>query len=154
MKISIRKSTITVFILLVAFFQNSLLKIIPIIGYFDEIIALFAFIYFLTEEDNFLNNKYQQLLTFSGILFIWGLLCNAIFKIQPYLLAIIEDVISNFKFILFYLGIIEFLRRNVLDTKAVLKKIIPLIKIFMGMLFILACVNIFIDIVTSIRIYY
>lgn len=153
MKISM-KTLGAVIVLLIAFFENWLLSVLPPLGYFDEIIALLAFLYFLTSRKAFKNHKYAPLLTLSAVLLLWGLLCNLLYKIQPHPMAIVEDILSNFKFIFIYLGIAEYLRRKGVNTKAVLKTVLPLIKIFMGMLFVLACANLVTDIGMSSEVRY
>lgn len=153
MKISI-KSIVVVLVLLIAFFENWLLTVIPFVGYFDEIIALLGLLYFLSGRNVLKNRKYTVLLVLSAILLIWGLACNAITNIQSYPMAIVEDIISNFKFIFIYLGLAEFLTRKGLNTKAVLKVVLPVIKLFMTILFVFACINLVRDIGMSSEIRY
>ena len=153
MKISM-KTLGMVIVLLIAFFENWLLTVIPHLGYFDEIIALLAFMFFVTSRKAFHNQKYAPLLAISSVLVLWGLFCNVLSKIQPHPMAIVEDILSNFKFVFIYLGIVEYLRRKGVNTKAVLKTVLPLIKMFMGILFVLACANLVTDIGMSSEVRY
>ena len=147
------KTAITVGILLISFFDQSLPGI-PLLGYVDEGLALLGLLFFLTGKRAYRDRGSVQLMLLTCLLILWGLLCNALYRIQPHPMAIVEDVISSFKFLFLYLGLAEFLRRVGLNTRVVLRLVLPPVKLFMGALFLLACANLLRNIGMSTEIRY
>ena len=147
------KTAITVGILLISFFDQSLPGI-PLLGYVDEGLALLGLLFFLTGKRAYRDRGSVQLMLLTCLLILWGLLCNALYRIQPHPMAIVEDVISSFKFLFLYLGLAEFLRRVGLNTRVVLRLVLLPVKLFMGALFLLACANLLRNIGMSTEIRY
>lgn len=130
-------------------FQNVLELYIPFAGYIEDIIAVLFFIYFIIKV--ILTKKIIKtdmiLLISLNIIIILGIYFNIKYKIQPYTSAIIIDVISNFKFIMIYLGLSYYLRiRKSFNFKQVNKIVAFIAKGYIIIIFIYAVLNFFMDI--------
>jgi hypothetical protein len=79
-------------------FNNIIMQYIPIFGYLDELIAVWAIIFVLLSLLNKNLKTYQQNLLFLILcVIIIGIFGNLIFNYQPELIAIIKDIIAFIK---------------------------------------------------------
>ena len=132
-------------IVLMAFFENWLVDNISLAGYFDEILALAMLFYCFIAGNKKANKNHDQMsmIGLSFVLIIWGLICNFYAGVQKLPLPIIEDIMSIFKFLFVYYGLREFLNNKGVNTKAVLKFVLPIIKLYCFILFVFAIANLF-----------
>ena len=154
MKINIKNILIiTTFFIL--FFQNTLMGYGSFFGVFDELLAVFFFLYYILF--GLKKDKEKFKLFIITLILIFGVLSfNYYFKIQVHKMAIIEDIVSIFKFIFVYLGVTVFIDKNKdkLQIKKILNIISPILKTYLLVLTILAVLNIFYDIGMSVEIRY
>lgn len=132
-------------IVLMAFFENWLVDTIPIAGYFDEILALYMLMYCLVSGNRKANKHHDHMaiIAISLLIVVWGIACNYYAGIQKAPLPIIEDIMSIFKFLFVYYGLREFLQNKGLNTRAVLRFVMPIVKIYCAVLFVFAIANLF-----------
>ena len=132
-------------IVLMAFFENWLVDTIPIAGYFDEILALYLLMYCLVSGNRKANKHHDHMaiIAISLLIVVWGIACNFYAGIQKAPLPIIEDIMSIFKFLFVYYGLREFLQNKGLNTRAVLRFVMPIVKIYCAVLFVFAIANLF-----------
>ena len=146
-KVSLR-TTVFVLIVILAFFENWFVDIFPMTGYFDEVLALFMLVYCLIVRNKRTDRGHQTfaMIIIVFVLIIWGIICNFYAGVQKAPLPIIEDIMSLFKFLYVYLGIQKFLKNRGVNTRAVLKAVLPLIKIYCLILAVFAIINLFINV--------
>lgn len=146
-RISLRSFLFGIIVIL-AFFENWFVETIPVLGYFDEVLALAMLIYcFLSRSGKAGIDRYHRfMIGISFVLIVWGLICNMRTGIQKLPMPIIEDIMSNFKFLYVYLGIREVLRRRGVNTKGVLKFVLPIIKTYCLILAVFALANLFMNV--------
>jgi hypothetical protein len=98
-------------IALLLMFQNSLQASFSVFGYLDEVLALLSVTYFVFEASSrgkkTLSATRTRMLVFALLLILLfgGLAFNIAFGIQRNGMALIEDIMSCFKFAFIYLGI-------------------------------------------------
>lgn len=154
MKINIKNLLIfTSFLIL--FFQNLLIGYSKFFGIFDELLAVFFLLYYILFGLRKDKEKFK-LFFIVLILIAGGLVFNFYYKIQTHEIAIIEDIVSTFKFIFIFLGVTTFVEKNKekLQIEKILKMIVPIIKVFLIVLFVFAIINLFYDNGMSLEIRY
>ncbi|MCD8221086.1 MAG: hypothetical protein LUD07_02630 [Clostridiales bacterium] len=137
------KTALFVIILIVLFFQNSLLSVSTLFSYVDELVAVIAILYFISgtvRADKF------TLAVIAFLIMLWGLFCNMHFGIQESMIAIVEDVISNFKFLFVYLGLSKYMSERGCDTSKILKGVFTVVKPYLLILVFFAALNLVTDI--------
>ena len=70
-------------------------------GYVDEIVAIVSIMYYLSYK---IQKSDKAIFFLMVVTLISGLIFNVLFGIQKHTIAIIEDVISMYKFLFVYLG--------------------------------------------------
>lgn len=141
------------FFLLILYFQNWLIQINKIFSYADEILALFLLIYFIFNSRK-VSKKNAQIFLLTGIIILGVLFFNFEYKIQNKSIAIIEDILSMFKFIFIYLGMQTYINKNNIKVNSILKFIIFFVKIYTLLLSVFALLNVFFNIGMSAGIRY
>lgn len=148
-KILVSRGT-TLFMLMclfVLFFQNSLQVFFPLLNYFDEFLSLAFFALYilqtLSTQKAILSDLVLIFLSFVCILI--GFVGNYLSKGQSSFFFQVSDVVSIFRFILLYIGLKNYYSLNYfkINYRAVFKIIIPILKVYVLLLFTLSIVNIF-----------
>ncbi len=138
-------SILVILFSLILYFQNWLINVSKPFGYADEFIAIILFLYFILSLKKIKKNTFY-IISLMIFIIIGALSFNYKYKIQNHSIAIIEDIIGNFKFIFIFIGLQEFMKNNSIKTNFILKKILFFIKIYTFLLFMLCIANIFINI--------
>lgn len=134
------RSLFLAFIILLLYFENYLQNIFHVVGYLDEAVALWGLAYFVIHIKGS-DKRNGILVIFAIFLIVFGVLCNVIFQLQPHKIAIIEDIISVFKFLFVYLGFREYKRQHGVYTHDIVRTLMPIIKMHVLVLMICALIN-------------
>ena len=137
---------------IVLYMQNWLILQGKIWGYVDEIIALISIIYYLANRR--IPKSDKNIFVLMAITLTSGLLFNILFGIQKHTIAIVEDVISMYKFLFVYLGMKTYLEKKGIAIQKILKVLVTVLKIYLMVVFVCALLNLFADIEMSAEIRY
>ncbi|WP_449389878.1 hypothetical protein [Clostridium sp. ETTB3] len=149
-KVGISYSTIFITMLsLVFLFQNVLELYFPFTAYIEDIISVVFFIYFVVSvfQEGKINKTDMFFILILIAIIFWGTYSNVAYKIQTHAIAIMIDLISNFKFLMIYLGFSCYLKKRPnFRFEQVNKVLVPVAKGYIIILFTCAVLNIFVDI--------
>ncbi|SHK64684.1 hypothetical protein [Fibrobacter sp. UWEL] len=134
------KSLVIALIVIVAFFQNWLLSVIPFFGNLDEIIALTSLLYYLHSRKNDWGRE-RKIVIPAVVVIVVGLLFNAVFHIQNSYMALVEDVLGIFKFLFTYLGLKQYLYNSGVNTALILKYVMKFVCVYLLVLSLFAGLN-------------
>lgn len=81
---------------LIILLNNAIEQIIPMFGYLDELIVMWALVYVSVNYNKFGNREYLILLCLSLVI-LFGILSNAMYGLQPEIIAIIKDIAAFIK---------------------------------------------------------
>ena len=137
---------------IILYMQNWLILQGKIWGYVDEIIALTSIIYYLSNKK--IPKSDKNIVILMVITLIPGLLFNILFGIQKHTIAIVEDVISMYKFLFVYLGMKTYLEKRGIAIQKILKVLAIVLKIYLMVVFVCALLNLVADIGMSAEIRY
>ncbi len=144
MKLVSKKELLIMFIAIVLLMQNLLISQSNIWSYMDELITVACLLYYLFGN---------RILTTDGVLCIFlcgtmflGVVYNFMFGIQQHYIAVIEDIISVYKFLFVYLGMKTFLKNRGIKLENILKVVSTFLKIYISILTVFALLNIVVDI--------
>lgn len=137
---------------IVLYMQNWLILQGKIWGYVDEIIALISIIYYLVNRR--IPKADKNIFVLMSFTLISGLLFNILFGVQKHTIAIVEDVISMYKFLFVYLGMKTYLEKKGIATQKIIKVLVTVLKIYLMVVFVCALLNLFADIGMSAEIRY
>lgn len=139
-------------IALLLMFQNSLQASFSAFSYLDEALALLSVVYFVFEassrERRARSAMSTRMLVFALLLILLfgGLAFNIAFGIQRSGMALIEDILSCFKFAFIYLGIGLYVELHRTHSDEVLYIIIPITKALVLIVSFCAVLNLITDI--------
>lgn len=120
---------------------------IPFLRYYDEILALFFLIvlFFQSIKKGFKISKYsKKILIFSILIALIGIVSNILFKQQNNKLAIVLDIVANFKIVVIGIGFSLLIKKE--NYKYIINFFGSLSKLFVVTGFIFGIISLFFDI--------
>ena len=120
-------------------------------GYVDEIVAIVSIMYYLSYK---IQKSDKAIFFLMVVTLISGLIFNVLFGIQKHTIAILEDVISMYKFLLVYLGMKTYLGKKRVNILRIIKVLTGILKIYLAIIFMCALLNLFTDVGMSAEIRY
>lgn len=148
MKIRYRRKTIVpIIILLCLLFSEYLTKINSVFSYADEIVMAFFIFLFLIKfvYQNKLEVISYRAFFIIGFLVLFGVMANLISGIQNNFIAIVLDIVSNFKMFICFYGIYEMIKTEY-DAQYILNFFCPIAKLFLVIGTICGLLSLFTDI--------
>ena len=136
---------------IVLYMQNWLILQGNLWGYVDEIVALACIAYYLLHK---IPKSDKTILSLIVITLIAGLSFNVLFGIQKHATAIVEDVISMYKFIFVYLGMKTYLEKKGIYILRIINVLAIVLKVYLFIIFVCALLNLLTDIGMSSEIRY
>lgn len=129
-------------------FQDLLIKWVSFFAYLDEVLAIIMMLWFVMYSFLKKNTRRKERIVvyLMLIIILFTLLYNFIFKIQNNYVAIVEDILSIFKFVFVYFGLLAIKRESSIDTQESLNILNYLLKPYILIVLFLGLVNLFIPI--------